>query len=252
MNRACIQLSGELRNWSLCSKYWKAVKKEFELNNIELDILLYTWKDEYTSKVAFDKSIFSLVELIEYPERGYLNKSVEEKGGRFQSTGLYLYSYAIFKAYLSRKEYQRVNQIDYDVIYITRPDGVRDIDFYIQEVKHYRDYPTHMTVHMEPINTTYAKSIYQHRSSDDNMMYGSQETVDLYSTHFNILYGKDINLVLNHHINPAIAVMKYNLLTNNRNVGTVRMVRTEDMKNFNGLGEPLERAIAEKIKLHNS
>src|SRR6056300_2055570 len=85
MYKIALQLYGKSRFLDFQLRYWYSLKKLFKEQNIELDIHITTWKDNYSQKFKNNK-IFTNFNIEEYPKKGYVKNKYEEDYNKLYQT----------------------------------------------------------------------------------------------------------------------------------------------------------------------
>lgn len=228
MYKIALQLYGKSRFLDFQLRYWYSLKKLFKEQNIELDIHITTWKDDYSQKFKNNK-IFTNFNLEEYPKKGYVNNKYEEDYNKIyqrmetneKSSCLFLAHYSLYKSYSNRKKWQYSNNIEYDFIICMRIDYHiylnELINFCIDKIKNKDEY----VIHIGTIQSFMYKENYPLNSGEDNCFYGTQQAIDLFCTSFNYLYRQNHNYYLTHHTNYSIASKLLNQIIGHKPYGLI-------------------------------
>lgn len=228
MYKVALQLYGISRYFDFQVKYWYALKKILEENDIELDIHITTWNDEY-SKKWINHEIFTDFHLIEYPKKGFLGRryvenykeNIKKQVDKGKSGCLYLAQYCMYKSYSNRKKWQYNCGKEYDYIIVTRPDYYFSIKYIVDFLKFYLNYNDPYKIHINPQGSFAQKTQFPSRFSDDNNIIGNQQAIDLFCTAFNYLYKQNHNYMLSHHLNYSMTCMMFNQIPEKKASGMI-------------------------------
>lgn len=225
MYKVALQLYGKLRFFDFQRKYWRALKIYFEQNDVQLDIHLTTWKEEEHNYIDND-TLFSDVNFIEVPDSGYTNRKFIGSNyksiinSNTKSPCLYLSQYSMYKSYSNRIKWENKNGKEYDYIILTRPDYFINFELVLETIKencNKNDYQILIGEISNPIN----KNTYPTLSSDDNIFFGSPQSINLFCTSYNYFYKQNHNHFLTHHTNYAISIQVFNMLYKNKPQGLI-------------------------------
>lgn len=183
---------GHLRTLSKCFEN----QKEYLFQDHEVDIFCHTW-NAYPEEISFLKDNINpkrlLIEDVKYFERNPYSsmnmvdnfsfsenfiKSKKISDGYLQSIPYNVLSmlYSLNKVNSLRKEYSQMNNIEYDGIFIVRP----DIYFY--------DKFEYSNVDLGKINISWYENIGDHLNSPfaiiDHIAFSKEENIDMYSDCF--------------------------------------------------------------------
>jgi hypothetical protein len=220
--KIAIQLSGQLRFWQESYLHWKKIQKHFSSNNIDVDIHLCTWKDDYTKKINFDN--LTTTNLIKLENSILTNSNEDDKKNKLRRGHIPLdllpLSYQQYWGSRFRRLYQRKNNIEYDFIILSRPDCL------IQNFKRIFDLKDFIAESFSTIfiphgvrNSVGFKPYHPSRLCNDFLCIGTEDSINLYCNGFLYSYIQSSqSFKSTNHTYPAMTSMKTNLHTQDINL----------------------------------
>tara|TARA_Y100000310_G_C20647884_1_gene797670 strand:+ start:48 stop:968 length:921 start_codon:yes stop_codon:yes gene_type:complete len=247
MKKLAIQLSGQLRNWNVMKKItipiFQAIISFGKKYGIDIHLHGTFWDDsdvgkqqkefwgevDYTSKNT-DFNIFKTINFIPLEKELFnTGKPLEHQRkdtykGVNSPIAAWPWSWCMYRASMYRRLWQIENEVRYSVVLVTRPDiffqknTLKDIFNFV-----FGDYQKEKKFNMENYEFTIFTGQITHnmtisnfnfsRISDDTIVFGNEESVNLYCTNLLPLY-IDNNLSFNDqsgHIAVPFIIQKLNL-----------------------------------------
>tara|TARA_Y100000004_G_scaffold137076_1_gene155334 strand:- start:699 stop:1475 length:777 start_codon:yes stop_codon:yes gene_type:complete len=243
--KIAIQLAGQIRMWDNAYSEWETIKSKLESNNIDVDIHICTWKDEYTETLGLKtyqySHMFTTINLIPikqelFSEIGKETKDFEKNRG-YSPHGMMPVSYQYYYGGRFRRLYQRENNIQYDVIILSRPDVYfKDIDKTIEYLVNQNGVTPNYYTTLEAINsqnsTIYIpqgeiNSVHKNNHStqldwmsDDLFVMGNEHSINQYCNgYLHCFLQNSHSFVATNHTYPVITCHKSNLRIKELNLG---------------------------------
>tara|TARA_B100000287_G_C20423806_1_gene698631 strand:+ start:115 stop:801 length:687 start_codon:yes stop_codon:yes gene_type:complete len=219
--KIAIQLSGQLRVWQESYLHWKKIQEYFSSNNIDVDIHLCTWKEDYTKKINFDNLTTSNLIKLENNILTKVNEDDKYKMRRgIKPINLLPLSYQQYWGSRFRRLYQKENNIEYDFIILSRPDCI------IRNFEHIFDLKDFIAESFSTIfiphgvrNSVGFKPNLPSRFCNDYLCIGTEDSINLFSNGFLYSYIQSSqSFISTNHTYPAMTCMKTNLHTQDINL----------------------------------